>query len=185
MGFTGSYNIGGLSGDKGTVGVGNETSVVGIVGNSNGSGQGKTVSGKVSGFSGGYIGSINRDNGTVGVSDEAIERLSSGIGIGVTGITVVTGPCTMSIGVSSVVTVGVSIGGIHTLGGKVGSFGSNDLGGLSWGNCTVGVGDEGGSGGTSHDSKENLKYYFFKCVKIILPLGILYDVYVLIFWHDI
>merc|ERR1711997_868566 len=112
MGFTGSYNIGGLSGDKGTVGVGNETSVVGIVGNSNGSGQGKTVSG----FSGGYIGSINRDDGTVGVSDEAIERLSSGIGIRVTGITVVTGPCTMSIGVSSVVTVGVSMGGIHTLG---------------------------------------------------------------------
>ena len=163
MGFTGSYNIGGLSGDKGTVGVGNETSVVGIVGNSNGSGQGKTVSGKVSGFSGGYIRSINRDDGTVGVSDEAIERLSSGIGIRVTGITVVTGPCTMSIGVAgmSVVAVVSVIGGIDTLGGKVGSFGSNDLGGLSWGNCTVGVGDEGGSGGTSHDSKENLKYYFF------------------------
>ena len=157
MGFTGSYNIGGLSGDKGTVGVGNESSMVGIVGNGNGSGKGKTVSGEVSGFSGSYIGSINRDNGTVGVSNEAIERLCSGIGIGVTGITVVTGPCTMSIGVSSVVTVGVSIGGIHTLGGKVGSFGSNDLGGLSWGNCTVGVGDEGGSGGTSHDSKENLE----------------------------
>merc|ERR1712109_157115 len=114
------------------------------------------------GFTGSYnIGGLSGGNGTVGVSDEAIERLSSGIGIGVTGITVVTGPCTMSIGVSSVsvVTVGVSIGGIHTLGGKVGSFGSNDLGGLSWGNCTVGVGDEGGSGGTSHDSKENQKLH--------------------------
>merc|ERR1711981_790571 len=153
MGFTGSYNIGGLSGDKGTGGVGNETSVVGIVGNSNGSGQGKTVSGKVSGFSGGYIGSINRDDGTIGVSDEAIERLSSGIGIGVTGITVVTG--------------GVSIGGIHTLGGKVGSFGSNDLGGFSWGNCTVGVGDEGGSGGTSHDSKENQKLHVEQLIALV------------------
>merc|ERR1711997_460960 len=158
MGFTGSYNIGGLSGDKGTVGVGNESNMVGIVGNGNGSGKGKTVSGEVSGFSGSYIGSINRDDGTVGVSYEAIERLCSGIGIGVTGITVVTGPCTMSIGVTgipsmSVVAVVSVIGGIDTLGGKVGSFSSNDLGGLSGGNCTVGVGHEVDSGGTSHDSK--------------------------------
>ena len=159
MGFTGSYNIGGLSGDKGTVGVGNESSMVGIVCNGNGSGKGKTVSGEVSGFSGSYIGSINRDNGTVGVSNEAIERLCSGIGIGVTGITVVTGPCTMSIGVAgmSVVAVVSVIGGIDSLGGKVGSFGSNDLGGLSGSNCTVGVGHEVDSGGTSHDSKENLE----------------------------
>ena len=134
MGFTGSYNICGLSGDKGTVGVGNETSVVGIVGNSNGSGQGKTVSGKVSGFSGGYIGSINRDDGTVGVGNQTAEvaivvaRISSIAEV--VGVSSVPGT-----GIVSVVeSWGISV---STFGGKVSSFSSLDLRGLGGSHSTL------------------------------------------------
>ena len=141
---TGSLYVSGFDGHEGTIGVGHETGVTSGVGKGLNGCYGKTVGGEVSGFGSGHIGSINGDDGAVGVGDE------STIGVTVVSIRI----SSIVVGVSTVETV---VRGIDALGGKVSCFCGLDLGGLSGGDGTVGVGDEGLSGGTGHDSKENLK----------------------------
>ncbi len=131
----GSLDIGGLNWDKGTVGVGNETSISGSVCVG---GNGKTESSKV--LSTGLLdsGLINGDNSAIGVGNEG-----SGIGDLVVGI-----------GVSQTVVVSSCVG--ESVSSVVSGLSSLDLGGLGGGNGAVGVGDELGAG-SSHASEENLK----------------------------
>merc|ERR1719326_2683793 len=92
-------------------------------------------------------------NGTVSVGNKGTMR-----------VTVVSVPCSVVTGPSVVVSVpsGVSVGisGINTLGSKVSSLSSDDLGGLGGGNSTTGVGHELDSRGSSHaGSEENQKLH--------------------------
>ena len=103
-----------------------------------------SVGSKVLGPGGDEVSRLDGDDGAVGVGDE------STIGVTVVSIRI----SSIVVGVSTVETV---VRGIDALGGKVSCFCGLDLGGLSGGDGTVGVGDEGLSGGTGHDSKENLK----------------------------
>ena len=154
---TGGNNISGLSGDNGSIGVGNETGntvgVSGSVGNG-GNGGGDTVGGEVGSLGGLDLGGIDGGDGTVSVGNEST---LVGIGVGTVDTGVVSVVSVVESVVVSVVSV-VEAGGVSvsTLGGEVGSLGSLDLGGLSGGNSTVGVGDEL-SRGSSHASEKNLK----------------------------
>merc|ERR1712241_141305 len=140
MFFAGSDDICGLNGDNGTIGVGNK------------SGGGNAVSGEVSLLSGNNLGGLGGGNGTVSVGNKATMR-----------VTVVSVPCSVVTGPSVVVSVpsSISVGmGINTLGSKVSSLSSDDLGGLGGGNGTTGVGDELDSRGSSHaGSEENQKLH--------------------------
>merc|ERR1711997_578641 len=140
MFFAGSDDICGLNGDNGAIGVGNKSGVGNGVRVSSGisvrvdSGNGgNTVSGEVSLLSGNNLRGLGGGNGTVGIGDE-----------GTMGVSVVSVPSGVS----------VRISGPNTLGGKVSSFGSDDLRGLGGGNGTVGVGDEVDSRGSSHACEE-------------------------------
>merc|ERR1719216_120769 len=164
MFFAGSDGICGLNGDNGTIGVGNKSGVgngirvsssisIGSNGSSNGSNGGNTMGGEVSVLSGKNLGGLGGGNGTVSVGNKATMR-----------VTVVSVPCSIVTGPSVVVSVpsGVSVGisGINTLGSKVSSLSSDDLGGLGGGNGTTGVGDELDSRGSSHaGSEENQKLH--------------------------
>ena len=150
---TGGLDISGLNGDNGTIGVGNETGngigVSGSVGNG-GNGGGDTVGGEVFSLSGQDFGGFGGGNGTVGIGHE-------GTGV-VVGVAVDTGVVSVVVSVVSVpesVVVSGSVS-VSTLGGEVGGLSGLDLGGLSGGNSTVGVGDEL-SRGSSHASEKNLK----------------------------
>merc|ERR1719216_227055 len=161
MFFAGSDDICGLHGDNGTIRVGNKSGVGNGVRVSssincrggNGSNRGNAVSGEVSLLSGNNLGGLGGGNGTVSVGNKATMR-----------VTVVSVPCSVVAGPSVVVSVpsGVSVGisGINTLGSKVSSLSSDDLGGLGGGNGTTGVGDELDSRGSSHaGSEENQKLH--------------------------
>merc|ERR1711973_31372 len=145
MFFTGSDDICGLNGDNGAIGVGNESSngirvssSISIrMGSNNGSNRGNTVGGEVSLLSGNNLRGLGGGNGTVSVGNK-----------GTMGVVVESVPSGISVGVSS----------INTLGSKVSSLSSDDLGGLGGGNSTTGVGDELNSRGSSHaGSEENQK----------------------------
>merc|ERR1739848_257823 len=98
------------------------------------------------------LGGLDGGNGTVSVGNEGTMR-----------VTVVSVPCSVVTGPSVVVSVPSSISirmGINTLGSKVSSLSSDDLGGLGGGNGTTGVGDELDSRGSSHaGSEENQKLH--------------------------
>ena len=149
---TGGLDIGGLNGDDGTVGVGNEAGggvrEASGVGNGGDGGNGETLGGEVFGLGGEDLGGLSGGDGTVGVGDEAT------VGVSVVSV-VVAGVVSV---VESVVVSVVEAGGVSVsaLGGKVSGLGGGDLGGLSGGNSTVGVGDEL-SRGSSHASEKNLK----------------------------
>merc|ERR1719412_1805388 len=160
MFFAGSDDICGLNGDNGTIGVGNKSGVGNGVrvsssincGGGNGSNRGNAVSGEVSLLSGNNLGGLGGGNGTVSVGNKGTMR-----------VTVVSVPCSVVTGPSVVVSVpsSISVGmGINTLGSKVSSLSSDDLGGLGGGNGTTGVGDELDSRGSSHaGSEENQKLH--------------------------
>ena len=65
----GGDNIGGLSGDEGAVGVGDEAWVAGGV-DGGGGGDGEAVGGEVVGLGGGHSGLVDGDDGAVGVGHE-------------------------------------------------------------------------------------------------------------------
>merc|ERR1739848_19887 len=134
MFFAGSDDICGLNGD-------------------NGSNGGNTLGGEVSLLSGKNLGGLDGGNGTVSVGNEGTMR-----------VTVVSVPCSVVTGPSVVVSVpssiSIGISGINTLGSKVSSLSSDDLGGLGGGNGTTGVGDELDSRDSSHaGSEENQKLH--------------------------
>merc|ERR1711974_270186 len=123
MFFAGSDDICGLNGDNGPIGVGNKS------GGGNGSNRGNAMGGEVSLLSGKNLGGLGGGNGTVSVGNEGTMR-----------VTVVSVPCSVVTGPSVVVSVpsSISIGmGINTLGSKVSSLSSDDLGGLGRGNGTT------------------------------------------------
>merc|ERR1719510_1765453 len=160
MFFAGSDDICGLNGDNGAIGVGNESSngirvscSISIRSSNNGSNRGNTVGSEVSLLSGNNLRGLGGGNGTVSVGNEGTMR-----------VTVVSVPCSVVTGPSVVVSVpssiSVGISGINTLGSKVSSLSSDDLGGLGGGNGTTGVGDELDSRGSSHaGSEENQKLH--------------------------
>merc|ERR1719187_2927308 len=124
MFFAGSDDICGLNGDNGTVGVGNKSGVgngirvsssisIGSNGSSNGSNGGNTVGGEVSLLSGNNLRGLGGGNGTVSVGNEGTMR-----------VTVVSVPSVV-VSVPSGISVGVS--SINTLGSKVSSLSSDDL----------------------------------------------------------
>ena len=168
---TGSDNISGLSGDESTVGVGYETgetwSVVwgnwGSWGNKRSSMGSQVLSAGSDNISG-----LSWDYGTVGVGDEwgkwiskmsSVSKMSGISSIGTSvwvsssiAVTSISAPSSISQTSPCAIAVGKS------LGGKVSGLSSGNLWGLSWGNCTVGVGDEL-SAGNSDTCEENLKYH--------------------------
>ena len=171
--FAGSDNIGGFSWDEGTVGVGNETSESWSVVWGNGgswANERSSMSGQVCGTGSNNISGISWDYGTVGVSYKSWGiwvSSPSGVCSGVSWVSVS--------GISSISVVGTGISVPQTvvgttikttiistigksLSGKVSLFGSENLWGLSWGYCTIGVGDEL-SAGNSDTCEENLKLY--------------------------
>merc|ERR1712060_926356 len=156
MFLAGSDDICGLNGDNGTIGVGNKSGVgngvrvsssisIGTDGGSNGGSNGSNGGGEVSLLSGNNLGGLGGGNGTVSIGNKATMRVT----VVSVPCSVVTGPSVVSsISVPSSISVGIS--GINTLGSKVSSLSSDDLGGLGGGNSTTGVGDELDSRGSSH-----------------------------------
>ena len=156
----GGDNVSGLSGDKGTVGVGHKSgvSVASGVGDGGNGGNGQSLGGKVGSFGGNDLRGLGGGNGTVGVGDEAT-GVSSGVGVStISSIGVAVVSVSSSIGVGTGVTVGVSGEGSNgqALGGEVSSLSGDDLGGLGGGDGAVGVGHQLGGRGTGQDSGENL-----------------------------
>merc|ERR1712158_241063 len=135
MFFAGSDDICGLNGDNGTIGVGDECS--NSIGSSNNGGNGgNTLGGKVGVFSGKDLRGLGGGNGTVGIGDEGTMRVTVGTSV----VSVVTGPGsgvgTVVVSVPSGISVGIS--SISTLGNKVSVFSGKDLRGLGGGNGTTG-----------------------------------------------
>merc|ERR1719242_1194982 len=164
MFFAGSDDICGLNGDNGTIGVGDESSNgIGVSGSisigsgNNGGNGGNTLGGKVGVLSGKDLRGLGGGNGTVGIGDEGTMRVTVGTSV----VSVVTGPGsgvgTVVVSVPSGISVGIS--SISTLGNKVSVFSGKDLRGLGGGNGTTGVGDELDSRGSSHASEENQKLH--------------------------
>merc|ERR1719244_113281 len=152
MFFAGSDDICGLNGDNGAIGVGNESSN-GIRVSCSISNRGNTVGSKVSLLSGNNLRGLGGGNGTVSVGNEGTMRVTV-----VSVPSVVSSPGSVVVSVPSGISVGVS--SINTLGSKVSSLSSDDLGGLGGGNSTTGVGDELNSRGSSHaGSEENQKLH--------------------------
>ena len=183
--FAGSDNIGGFSWDEGTVGVGNESSESwSVVWGNGGSWANKwsSMGSQVFGTGSNNISGFSWDYGTVGVSYEcwgiwvsspssvSVSWVSS---ISVSSISVVGTVCTgisvpqTVVGTTIKTTIISTIG--KSLSGKVSLFGGEDLWCLSWGYCTVGVGDEL-SAGNSDTCEENLKLYFKLNYKIEVTL---------------
>merc|ERR1712158_222565 len=102
-----------------------------------------TGSNNISGFSWDY--------GTVGVSYECW-------GIWVSPSSVCSGVSVPQTIVGTTIKTAIVSSKGKSLGGKVSVFGCEDLWGLSWGNCTVGVGDEL-SAGNSDTCEENQEFH--------------------------
>merc|ERR1711894_294517 len=99
---------------------------------------GNALGGKVGVFSGKDLRGLGGGNGTVGIGDEGTMRVTVGTSV----VSVVTGPGsgvgTVVVSVPSGISVGIS--SISTLGNKVSVFSGKDLRGLGGGNGTTGVG---------------------------------------------
>jgi hypothetical protein len=173
---TGSDDISGFSWDEGTVGVGNESSESWCVVWGNGfsywcnwGNKWSSMGGQVFGTGSNNISGFSWDYGTVGVSYECwgIWVSPSSVCSGVSWVSSisVSSPSVVGTGISvpqtivgtAIKTTIVSSKG-KSLGGKVSVFGCEDLWGLSWGNCTVGVGDEL-SAGNSDTCEENQEFH--------------------------
>merc|ERR1711937_1080659 len=157
MFFAGSDDICGLNGDNGTIGVGDESSNgIGVSGSIS-IGSGNTVGGEVSLLSSNNLRGLGGGNSSVGIGYEGTMRVTVGTSV----VSVVTGPGsgvgTVVVSVPSGISVGIS--SISTLGNKVSVFSGKDLRGLGGGNGTTGVGDELDSRGSSHPSEENQKLH--------------------------
>merc|ERR1719370_1490923 len=139
--LAGSDNISGLSGDKGTVGVGHESGESSGVDGGGDWGNWESVSGEVVGLGGKDCGLVSGDNGAVGVSHQG-----GGVGVGTPGVVVVAVPGTVVDAVLSGVGEGTGVaspcGGDDALGGKVGGLSGEDIRGLGWGDGAVGVGHQ-------------------------------------------
>ena len=164
MFFAGSDDICGLNGDNGAIGVGNKSGVSDGVWVSGSIGEGSNggsyaMGGEVSLLSGDDLGGLGGGDGTVGIGNKTT-GISGGVAIVTTIVVVVVTVVSSSISIRiSSICAGISHR-CDTLGGKVSSLSSDDLGGLGWGNGAIGVGDELNSRGSSHASKENLEKIF-------------------------
>merc|ERR1711981_891616 len=154
---TGSKNISGFSWDESTVGVSDEASKSWSVvwgwetswGNKRSSFGGQVLSTGSNNKSGGVWVSIGT---CIWVSSISISTISSPV-------------MTISSSISSSISVPqttISSPWVSSVGmalsGKVSSLSSDNFWGLSWGNCTVGVGDELGAG-NSHACEENQEFH--------------------------
>merc|ERR1719423_187407 len=158
----GLHNVEGLCWDEGAVGVGDQAGVavgVGVGVWSKGwgdavGGVSLTLGSKVLSL-GGHLGwGVGGHDGAVGVGNKAAEGAVwvSAVGVCTVGVWVSgVGVCT---GVAWVVAVvAVEWSGHDTLGSKVSSLSSEDLGGLGWGHGAIGVGDQLGAGDSSRGEK--------------------------------
>ena len=149
--LSGGNNVGGLGGDNGAIGVGDESGVgesgIGVtsgVGESSGIGDTSdrvdhTSGSSELGLGGGDSGLIDGDNSAVGVSDQTSVGVAGGVGVGKAS--------------------GVGNGGDHRVDGATGrgegSLGGLDLQGVDGDHGTVGVTHQLG-GGSSDTGSENL-----------------------------
>ena len=167
---TGFYYISGFSWDKGTVGVGNESSESwGVVWGNWGSwgNEWSSLGGQMFGTGSDNIGWFSWDDGTVGVSYESWGVWVSSVGgVWVSSISVsspsVSSGVSSSISVPSVGSVWVSSPGWESLGGEVSGFSSNYFWGLSWSYGTIWVADELSAGSSSRSEKS---------LQLIIPIN--------------